>query len=81
MARLLMNAGTDGRAGFRMCLNGGGDLEPAIKHPDWAQPIVGWRAYFHALVTEVIGGEDRGEESASQQATLTPADWAWTHAC
>jgi penicillin-binding protein 1A len=58
-------------------LNGGGDLA-SYRHPDWAQPIVDG-AYFHALVTEVSAAKMVVKVGA-QQATLTPADWAWTRA-
>ncbi len=46
------------------------------KHPDWSQPIQDG-AYFHALVTSVSPGK-MTVRIGTQQATMTPADWAWT---
>jgi len=46
------------------------------KHPDWTEPIkVG--SYFHVLVTEVAPAK-LTVRLGQQEATLTPADWAWT---
>ena len=53
----------------------GGDLE-SYRHPDWAQPIKDGD-YIHALVTDVTATRIV-VKMGSQQATLTPADWAWT---
>lgn len=46
------------------------------KHPDWTQPIAEG-AYFHALVTEVSPTR-MTVRIASQNATMTYPDWAWT---
>jgi penicillin-binding protein 1A len=50
----------------------------SYRHPDWSQQIVDG-AYLHALVTEVTAVK-MIVKMGSQQATLGPADWAWTHA-
>jgi penicillin-binding protein 1A len=55
---------------------GGGDLE-SYRHPDWAQPIVEG-AYLHALVMDATPAKIV-VKLGSQQATMTAADWAWTH--
>jgi len=55
--------------------NVGADLD-SYKHPDWTQPLAD-KAYFHALVTEVTAGK-MVVKIGSQQATMEPADWAWT---
>ena len=55
----------------------GGDLE-SYRHPDWVQPIKDGD-YIHALVTDVTATRIV-VKMGSQQATLTPADWAWTRA-
>ena len=46
------------------------------RHPDWNQPVVEG-AYFHALVLAVSGGR-MSVRIGSTEATMTPADWAWT---
>ena len=56
-------------------LGGGGDLE-SYKHPDWMEPLAD-NAYFHALVTEVTPGK-MVVKIGGAQATMVPADWAWT---
>jgi penicillin-binding protein 1A len=56
-------------------LREGVDLE-SYKHPDWAQPMVDG-AYFHALVTDVSSSR-MTVKIGSVQATMEPADWAWT---
>jgi len=56
-------------------LNGGGDLE-SYRHPDWTQPIKDGD-YIHALVTDVTAAKIV-VKMGTQQATMTPADWAWT---
>jgi penicillin-binding protein 1A len=48
----------------------------AYKHPDWVQPVVNG-AYFHALVTDVSAAK-MVVKIGALEATLTPADWAWT---
>lgn len=53
----------------------GGDLD-SYRHPDWVQPIKDGD-YIHALVTDVTATRIV-VKMGSQQATLTPADWAWT---
>jgi penicillin-binding protein 1A len=58
-------------------LSGGSDLE-GYRHPDWSQPIAAG-AYLHALVVQVTSSK-MVVKLGSQQATLTAADWAWTHA-
>jgi penicillin-binding protein 1A len=55
--------------------NVGADLD-SYRHPDWTQPLAD-NAYFHALVTEVTAGK-MVVKIGSQQATMEPADWAWT---
>lgn len=46
------------------------------KHPDWIQTITDG-AYFHALVTAVSPAEIT-VKIGLRNATLLPADWAWT---
>jgi len=53
----------------------GADLD-TYKHPDWLQPVVDG-AYFHALVMQVSPAKMTVKIGALN-ATLTPADWAWT---
>jgi len=56
-------------------LRSGGDLA-SYRHPDWTQPIKDGD-YIHALVTDATATKIVVKMGA-QQATMTPADWAWT---
>jgi penicillin-binding protein 1A len=51
------------------------DLE-SYRHPDWTHSIQDGE-YIHALVTDVTAAKIV-VKMGPQQATLTPADWAWT---
>jgi penicillin-binding protein 1A len=55
---------------------GDGDLA-SYRHPDWTQPI-STGDYLHALVMDATPAKIVVKMGA-QQATMTPADWAWTH--
>ncbi|HZL26746.1 MAG TPA: PBP1A family penicillin-binding protein [Acidobacteriaceae bacterium] len=56
-------------------LRSGGDLA-SYRHPDWTQPIKDGD-YIHALVTDATATKIV-VKMGSQQATMTPTDWAWT---
>jgi len=56
-------------------LNGDTTIE-SYRHPDWTQPIKDGD-YVHALVLQATAGKIV-VKMGSSQATLTPADWAWT---
>ena len=46
------------------------------RHPDWVQPLAD-NAYFHALVVDVSPAK-MVVKIGARQATMVPADWAWT---